>query len=649
MKSLRRIVVIEDEPALLNLLVMLLKRASFDAVGFQKGSAALQYISKNRVDLVLVDINLPDIDGVEICQMIKNNRKTNRIPVVVITSAPTKKNLLSAKKAGVQDFISKIDLNFEDFLDKIKNTLDISAGTRAEPSESPEKTSPPGAAKGSGKKTPVSAGKKKLRKAGASQEGGPIPGSGQKAEEDAHKREDAKYGSLLKNRGSERPKAVIAALKRIKELRTLPFIAIELARKASNQESSATDLLKTVELDQALTYKILKVANSPLYCANQKINSMQNAIVRIGFERVKEIALGAAILDNIGDNGGGKIDRMGLWEHSLATSIIAGELARMTGGMGRDLASIAAFLHDFGKVIFDDFLEALYEEVAKYSKSHQVPVYSSEMHHLGLNHATLFTELRITWNLPEKLYFAVAYHHNTWDDLKQLNFGLENSGMILVVKAADILAKTTGVGDSGDDYLFDIPSWVQNTLGMEFDTMVPLLERTKSNVNQLKEALGIGDDEETSPYPDGSKDSASEFPDDVSLHSEDSGVAWIDDTVNNISPFRLSLIRLGVNCWPYQSLGELIHTIKGGGGKPDIVFIGPETAEKTWENLLNITAEQSRNCLTDTRFVLLYGENREIFKLKPEFVETEKVRIPISMGNLHQIILSRKRNCDPVS
>ena len=653
-KSSNRIIVIEDEPALLNLLIMLLKRSGFDAIGFQKGLPALDYISKNRVDLVLADIILPDIDGIKICESIKSKKRSAQIPVVLVTSAPTKKMVIAAKKAGAQEFISKINIDFDGFLKNIseileqskqQSAIDRSPGkkTIAPTQKADDRTSAVSGSTGTGK----TAGPGRMKRTGQKQSSAPHGKSAGNVGKTPGKKAKQKKGPA-QSVSRQRSEAVISALKRIKELRTLPFLALELARKASNQESSASDLLKVVEMDQALTYKILRVANSATFSSSKKINSLREAIVRIGFDKVKEIALGATILDNIGEKAG-TIDRVDLWKHSLASSIIARELASLAGGKNQDIASIAAFLHDFGKAVFDDFFEKPYEEAARYSKSADIPFHTSEMRLLGIDHASLFHELRVTWKLPDKLYSPIIHHHNTWEELKQLGMDDQVSKLILIVKTANILAKATGIGNSGDDHLTEIPSHVKKILQIDADVIEGLLTRAESTVIDLKEALSVKELRKASLESGDEAEFDEKYFPDTSPSEGSPDIAWIDNALHSVSPFRLFLTRSGVKYSLHKSLAGLVQTLKNGGDKPDIIFSGPETSGKVWQDLHNFSTENSEKWFDETRFVLLHHENRDAFKTEKKSTRMEVIRTPISKTRLRRIILSSVKVPDPAS
>ncbi len=102
-----RILVVDDIPANVKLLEARLLAEYFDVLTAEDGHAALAICEKTQVDLVLLDIMMPGIDGFEVCERLKANRRTSHIPVVMVTALDQPADRVRGLKAGADDFLTK--------------------------------------------------------------------------------------------------------------------------------------------------------------------------------------------------------------------------------------------------------------------------------------------------------------------------------------------------------------------------------------------------------------------------------------------------------------------------------------------------------------------------------------------------------------
>ncbi|MFW9930526.1 MAG: response regulator [Candidatus Thorarchaeota archaeon] len=121
----KKILVIDDEKLVVESLKKLLKREGYEAHLARSGSEAMEHLTTNDFDLVVSDIRMPDINGIEIVKKIRAYLKENgkpAIPEILITGYASKENMEEAEKLNVADYIYK-PFNIKDFLDVIKRNL----------------------------------------------------------------------------------------------------------------------------------------------------------------------------------------------------------------------------------------------------------------------------------------------------------------------------------------------------------------------------------------------------------------------------------------------------------------------------------------------------------------------------------------------
>ncbi len=102
-----KILCVDDEPVALKLLEAVLVPKGYDVIKAENGEEALMRIREQRIDVVLLDVMIPVIDGFEVCKIIKGDEKYRNIPVVIITSLTSKGDRIKGIEAGADDFISK--------------------------------------------------------------------------------------------------------------------------------------------------------------------------------------------------------------------------------------------------------------------------------------------------------------------------------------------------------------------------------------------------------------------------------------------------------------------------------------------------------------------------------------------------------------
>lgn len=101
------IAIIEDEQDILELIAVTMKKAGFHAKKFSMGRDFLNYLDKNIPDLLILDLMLPDMDGLDICKNIRQNPKTHPLPVIILTVKGDEMDKVIGLELGADDYITK--------------------------------------------------------------------------------------------------------------------------------------------------------------------------------------------------------------------------------------------------------------------------------------------------------------------------------------------------------------------------------------------------------------------------------------------------------------------------------------------------------------------------------------------------------------
>ncbi len=100
-----KILLVDDDLNCLDAIEQILRRDGYDVIPIDAGRPALELLSKNSVDLAIVDLNLPDIDGLHVLHEIRKNYKS--VPTIIMTSEPSREVRLASLEAGAYSFITK--------------------------------------------------------------------------------------------------------------------------------------------------------------------------------------------------------------------------------------------------------------------------------------------------------------------------------------------------------------------------------------------------------------------------------------------------------------------------------------------------------------------------------------------------------------
>jgi putative nucleotidyltransferase with HDIG domain len=187
-------------------------------------------------------------------------------------------------------------------------------------------------------------------------------------------------------------------------LPTLPALALEALLVINDIDSSAADLEKVISRDAALTARLIRYANSPLYRGLNTITAIKPAITRIGFQRVKN-AVYAVSMKEVFRTSVKEIERRmeALWAHSVKVGAQAAMLAKTLPGMDADVALVAGLVHDIGQI-------PLLIKACNYERLIEKPQLLDQI--LLKLHTQLGGSILKLWKFDEQVIAAAAEHEN---------------------------------------------------------------------------------------------------------------------------------------------------------------------------------------------------------------------------------------------
>lgn len=269
-------------------------------------------------------------------------------------------------------------------------------------------------------------------------------------------------------------------LNKVEDLPTLSYVAQKVLQLTGNPGITVSDLADAITQDQVLTAKVLKMANSAYYGYSRRIFNINEAIMVLGFNGVRNLVMAASVY-NIMDReiDGYLLPKGELWTHSMTTALFARSLSKKVDSGLTEYAFISGLVHDIGKIVLNTFLKAQFTEVLERVKTENVPFMEAEREILGFDHASVGAKVAEKWNLPAELSEAIALHHNPRE-------AVINPKLTSVIHVADALSMSIGVGLGGDGMMYPFDGYALEQLNLTGT----VLEET---VADLTENLDLSD------------------------------------------------------------------------------------------------------------------------------------------------------------
>lgn len=261
---------------------------------------------------------------------------------------------------------------------------------------------------------------------------------------------------------------VLQRMNRVHALPALPVVVNAVLRDINNPRSHAGHIGRLLAHDQALTARILRMANSAFYAPKDTVRNVEQAVVLLGLSTVNAILVKASIFDAIDAQ-----KAKPFWLHALGAACCARAIARLARIGREDEAFVMGLLHDIGKLALESEFKDEYA-MARNLVSHQGGlIRDAEENIFGCDHSMVGQHLCTRWSLPHDFIEAIGFHH--CPDRASEN-GIRWASC---VHLADICARALLIGNGGDNSIPIVNDTAMKTLGLrnqDFEKMFVLAE-----------------------------------------------------------------------------------------------------------------------------------------------------------------------------
>ncbi len=258
----------------------------------------------------------------------------------------------------------------------------------------------------------------------------------------------------------------------VKDLPTLPPVLNEITKMIEDEHTTPKQIAEVIAKDQVISAKVLKMVNSPVYGFPRRINTIQHALVLLGFNVIRGIIISTSVFDVMSQS------MVGLWEHSLGCATISKIIAEEIGLKDPEEFAIAGLLHDIGKVVIAVQLPEEKEEIDRLVKEKDISYFKAEREVLGFSHDRVNAWLAEHWNLPLTTKEGLQYHHNP-------RFAEFHPNFAHIVHIADFITKVLEIGNSGDDQVGMLEKRSILALGLNFKKLAKIMDKVLEDIIEV--------------------------------------------------------------------------------------------------------------------------------------------------------------------
>jgi len=275
----------------------------------------------------------------------------------------------------------------------------------------------------------------------------------------------------------------------IARMPSLSTTVVKVLETCNDPRASANDLKRVISLDPVLTGRVLKLINSAYFALGKPITSLTRAIIMLGVNTVKNLALSFAILKNMKGSGSfHAFTTNQFWLHCLGVGVVAKTLAAVNGHNPAEQEEyfVAGLLHDLGKLPLNKQFPEEYFQVSKIAKKENEPFYLSEDRLLGIDHCKVGEMIAQKWRLGASLIETLAHHHNP-DGCND-----KSRDLVSIISLANHIAIELQIGEAGDCInKSSVPAQLQEKFGIENDDLSAFQETISTEIDKARIFLEI--------------------------------------------------------------------------------------------------------------------------------------------------------------
>lgn len=223
-----------------------------------------------------------------------------------------------------------------------------------------------------------------------------------------------------------------AILDKLHQLPAMPLVVREVMSSFRNPNVGSAIMAQKIEVDQGLSARVLRVANSSFYGLSREVGSIQDAVTVLGFDTVRSLVVSAGFTHAFPPTKDALFDRHAYWMRSFRVASYTESLAQCLG-IARQLSFTSGLFHDVGQLVLSICIPDKFADILARQKASGVSLVEVEQLVLGFSHAEIGAEMARRWNFPPEIEHAINYwrspQHEPFEPITGMVYvavGLEN-------------------------------------------------------------------------------------------------------------------------------------------------------------------------------------------------------------------------------
>jgi len=341
----------------------------FDGVSASSGREALARVRDGTPDLILLDLEMPDLDGWAVLAALRANPALAATPVILLTGFSGRDYVVRAARFGVRGYLLKSEFSLEQALEKIRECL---AMDRRDPTASP--------------RAAAVATKPEAQNSSA-------PGA---------------LGNALPNANpvtALKRDQTIARIQDCTHAKTLAGVVAEVVAMASSPRGSMSDLVGVLKKDPVVAARVLQMANSARFATEKpRVSTLDEAVRNLGQSAVRNIATSVGVYELCPTDSADAVELVRCWQHSFAVAAVMDSLVPDSGaGGGAGIAHLVGLCHDLGEIVLRQYFTQEYRAAAAEAELEKRSLHQSLTKVLGMPHHDFIGVVLAQMGLPDPI------------------------------------------------------------------------------------------------------------------------------------------------------------------------------------------------------------------------------------------------------